>query len=208
MKGGSPQIPRVATRHKSARCTDMTVAIKGTIKFVDYDRGFGFIKYEHGEIFFPLRQVVIGYSPTDGDRVTFAISRDPKNGKPMAERLPAANDRPRSKFWNALGLKQPLAVAPLPLRRDSGRVGMSILDQAPAQRYATIARRGFLTNRAAHYLLESAKWTPAHRRPVAQTAGKSCGSGAQLTISIAFAKQLVDECKDCGQPLVKPPRAA
>ena len=45
-RAAAREIPQVATRHKSARCTDMTVAIKGTIKFVDYDRGFGaFIKY-------------------------------------------------------------------------------------------------------------------------------------------------------------------
>lgn len=47
--------------------------MQGTIKFYNDQKGFGFIVYEGGELFFHIRQCQEGYLPQQDDAVTFQI---------------------------------------------------------------------------------------------------------------------------------------
>jgi CspA family cold shock protein len=66
--------------------------IKGTVKFFDYGRGFGFIVPDEGQdVFVHVTAVqaskLSGLSP--GDRVSFVVEAD-KRGRPRAGQLDAA----------------------------------------------------------------------------------------------------------------------
>ena len=46
---------------------------QGTIKFYNEDKGFGFITYDGGDIFFHIRQCEEGYLPQQDDAVSFEV---------------------------------------------------------------------------------------------------------------------------------------
>lgn len=48
---------------------------QGTIKFYNEDKGFGFITYDGGDIFFHIRQCEEGYLPAQDHAVSFEIGQ-------------------------------------------------------------------------------------------------------------------------------------
>lgn len=50
-----------------------TKTMQGTVKFYNDQKGFGFITYGEGDIFFHVRQCEEGYLPQQDDVVTFDI---------------------------------------------------------------------------------------------------------------------------------------
>jgi CspA family cold shock protein len=47
---------------------------QGTIKFYNDQKGFGFITYDGGDIFFHIKQCEEGYLPEQDQTVTFEIT--------------------------------------------------------------------------------------------------------------------------------------
>ncbi len=50
-----------------------TIIMQGTVKFYNDQKGFGFITYGEGDVFFHVRQCQEGYLPQQDDVVTFDI---------------------------------------------------------------------------------------------------------------------------------------
>lgn len=57
--------------------------MQGTVKFYNDDKGFGFISYESGELFFHIRQCEEGYQPQQDDVVSFEMGEG-RDGRPCA----------------------------------------------------------------------------------------------------------------------------
>jgi CspA family cold shock protein len=62
---------------------------KGTIKFYNADRGFGFIKPDGGgaDVFVHVSAVPVGLTLSEGQRVTFEVGVDRKSGRSRAEQV-------------------------------------------------------------------------------------------------------------------------
>lgn len=56
---------------------------QGTIKFYNDQKGFGFISYADGEIFFSIKQCEEGFLPEKDDTVSFEVV-DGRDGRPSA----------------------------------------------------------------------------------------------------------------------------
>ncbi len=56
---------------------------QGTIKFYNDQKGFGFITYDGGDIFFHIKQCEEGYLPEQDQTVTFEIT-EWRDGRPSA----------------------------------------------------------------------------------------------------------------------------
>ncbi len=56
---------------------------QGTIKFYNDQKGFGFITYADGDIFFHIKQCEEGYLPEQDDAVSFEVV-DGRDGRPSA----------------------------------------------------------------------------------------------------------------------------
>jgi CspA family cold shock protein len=56
---------------------------QGTIKFYNDQKGFGFITYPDGDIFFHIKQCEEGYLPEQDDAVAFEVV-DGRDGRPSA----------------------------------------------------------------------------------------------------------------------------
>ncbi len=55
----------------------------GQVKFYNDQKGFGFITYDGGDIFFHIKQCEEGYLPQQDDNVSFEIA-DGRDGRPSA----------------------------------------------------------------------------------------------------------------------------
>lgn len=56
---------------------------QGTIKFYNDQKGFGFITYAEGDVFFSIKQCEIGYLPEQDDAVSFEVIVG-RDGRPSA----------------------------------------------------------------------------------------------------------------------------
>ena len=55
----------------------------GQVKFYNDQKGFGFITYDGGDIFFHIKQCEEGYLPQQDDNVSFEVSEG-RDGRPSA----------------------------------------------------------------------------------------------------------------------------
>lgn len=65
----------------------------GTIISINYDRGFGFLETDKGDVFFHFRALPPGVefdSSLVGQRFTFEVAKNPKLGKHRATNMRAA----------------------------------------------------------------------------------------------------------------------
>jgi len=68
---------------------------KGTVKWFNESKGFGFISFdEGGDDIFVHAQDVAGNPLQDGDEVDFDIGNDRRNGKERAENVRGGTGRP------------------------------------------------------------------------------------------------------------------
>lgn len=64
---------------------------KGSVKFYNDQKGFGFIVYDGGDIFFHIRQCEEGYLPQQDDVVTFEITAG-RDGRDSAVNVVATGE--------------------------------------------------------------------------------------------------------------------
>ncbi len=57
--------------------------MQGTVKFYNDQKGFGFITYDEGDVFFHIKQCDEGYLPQQDDVVSFDIEAG-RDGRPSA----------------------------------------------------------------------------------------------------------------------------
>lgn len=64
---------------------------QGTVKFYNDQKGFGFITYDGGDLFFHIKQTQEGYLPQQDDVVTFEIGEG-KDGRSSAINVAPSNE--------------------------------------------------------------------------------------------------------------------
>ncbi len=64
---------------------------QGTVKFYNDQKGFGFITYDGGDIFFHIKQCEEGYLPEQDQAVTFEVTEG-RDGRPSAINVAFAHD--------------------------------------------------------------------------------------------------------------------
>ena len=67
----------------------MGANLRGTIKFFQVDRGFGFIRPEDGgpDVFVPISALASAGTLQEGDKVEYEFGTDRKSGRPKAENV-------------------------------------------------------------------------------------------------------------------------
>jgi CspA family cold shock protein len=72
----------------------MSTKQRGTVKWFDADRGFGFLKRSDGgdNVFVHVRSVVSGVSPLQGDVVWFEVGVNPRTGRTQANNVQIVGD--------------------------------------------------------------------------------------------------------------------